>query len=313
MYPSVGSDSSRKRSVERISAILPIRLSGTPGDLTTFARGRTLLASLDRRGLLGIFQEILLVVPDRELSLAHRLVAPFADGPFTVIGEDEAFPQFRTFPGQHEYRKQQLIKLGATARAATEFTLTLDADVYCCHSFETSDLVIEGRALMQMEPRAMHAPWWKASAELLSTEPDRSPLGMSGTPALLSRTISRALLAALESLHGRDPIALLLDQASSRWTEYTLYHLCAEKNGLLDRFHLPAGEQGRPSLICEASLWSARSLPDWDPSPCFSRPPSALFIVCQSNTGLPPDLVAAKLSRLEERRGVAMCGGDSVP
>ena len=159
----------------------------------------------------------------------------------------------------------------------------------------------------------MHVPWWTASAALLSTEPNRSLFGMSVTPALLSRTACRTLLEELESLHGRDPIALLLDKASSRWTEYTLCHLCAEKHGLLDRLHILAGEQGRPRLVCRESLWSAQSLRDWDPSPCFSSPPSALFIVCQSNTGVPPDLVAAKLNRLEEQRGVALGGGNAVP
>lgn len=76
-----------------------------------------------------------------------------------------------------------------------------------------ADLVKDGKAVYQPDPKNQRQIWWKAAGEVLRTpESDECDLhsdrGVAGgvTPAILSTEISRKLLEQLEDTHpGRLP------------------------------------------------------------------------------------------------------------
>jgi hypothetical protein len=82
------------------------------------------------------------------------------------------------------------------------------------------------------------------------------------------------------------------------WTEYTLYWLNAEREGLIDKFHFMPPE-GQLSMHASESVWYAgkdgRNLDDWQADWHFGAEGDGLFAVVQSNTHIPPKRVVEKL------------------
>jgi len=286
--------------MNKISAILPVKTSGRHY-ADNIARCDILFSSLRHFTTPATFDKFLIVVPHDEVSAVKRYSTAWQDFPIEVIDESVHMTAFADFNKRHQIRpwhRQQLIKLFASELVETEYFLVCDPDVFAIHPFTTDTLQVDGRILTHYQPRMREPHFWRASAKLLQQDPHLDRDGIWWTPAILSRTLCRSLHRRLESLYDEDWIRVLLRNYAVDWTEYTLYWLNAEREGLLDQFHAPA-KAGQRSVHAAESVWFAgkngRNLDEWRADQHFSADSDGLFAVVQSNTRIPPDRVVEKL------------------
>jgi uncharacterized protein DUF6492 len=279
-----------------LTAVLPLKTVGSHY-AENLGRCDLLMASLRAFSAPGLWRKIYVICPGSEARSVERAARAWQGLPIEVTGEDDLLPFFDRYPKTPGWFRQQLIKLNVASSLDTDFFLTLDPDVLLCKPVTFDDLCPGGRALTTLEPRRAHPEWWAASAALLGAEPDLDARGLSVTPALLSREICLGLAAELGRRHGVDWRDALLAALPSKWTEYTLYWLAAQKLGLADRFHLdPSEAGGRQLLAAGQNVWSKDDWASWRPERCFDPAEPGFFCVVQSNTRVPPDAVARRIA-----------------
>ena len=282
-----------------ISAVLPLKTTGRHY-ADNIARTDILFSSLRAFTSPAIFDRFLIIVPHDEVEAATRYAQAWSDFPVEIIDESQHFSAFQEFHHRHQIRnwhRQQIIKLYTSELIATEYFLVFDPDCFATRAFDLETLLPGGRALTYQQPRSLEARYWKASAEVLEQPPSVKGDGIWMTPAILSRTLCRSLHQRLEEIHGIPWMKVLLQRYAMDWTEYTLYWLNAEQQGLIDEFHTtPAtGLQ----LHTDVSIWKAgndgENLKRWDAEKHFSAEDHGIFTVIQSNTGLSMEDVVRKL------------------
>lgn len=154
--------------------------------------------SLDRFLAAGAVEELIVIVPERDVAETARRLAAATRRRFRVVGERELIPQVdASVPGG---RKQQLIKLAAAGIVRTEWFITLDADVVAARPLDADFLLPGGRAIWQREDAGMQLEWWQNSARVLrsSTQvaPGQAVFGV--TPAILHTASARGLPLRIE-------------------------------------------------------------------------------------------------------------------
>ena len=283
-----------------ISAILPLKTSGRHY-VDNVARCDILFSSLRAFTTPSVFDRIVMVVPHDEVSSAKSYAAAWQDFPVEIVDEALHFKAFGNFTARHQIRpwhRQQIIKLGASELIDTEYFMVLDPDIFATQHFDLDTLLPGGRALTYLQPRTREPRFWRASAAILGQDPHLERDGIWWTPALLSRTLCRLLHQRLQELHQTDWMSVLLERYTVDWTEYTLYWLNAEREGLIEQFH-SAPLAGMPNLHTDESVWFAgptgRNLDRWDAEKYFAPNGEGLFTVVQSNTGIPAERVVQKL------------------
>lgn len=284
----------------KLSAILPIKTRGRHY-ADNIARCDILFSSLRAFSSPALFDRFVVVVPSNELALAREYVKAWSDFPIDLVDESAHMGAFAEFSLPHQVRpwhRQQIIKLYAPALIETEFFMVFDPDVFAVQPFTIDDLILDGRALTYTQPRQREAHLWRPSAGLLRQDPHLDRTGIWWTPAILSRTLVSRLHHRLEELYQRDWIRVLLSNYMINWTEYTLYWLNAEREGLIDHYHV-APPPGCRGLHVDESVWYAgkggRNLEQWQAAQHFGPEGQGLFAVVQSNTYLPPQRVVEKL------------------
>jgi hypothetical protein len=292
-----------------ISAVLPLKASGSY-DVNDLKRAHILFTSLKTFVAEGTISEIFVLVPAAEVELVQQEYACWQSLNIKVMAEDDLLPQFKKYPKMRGWRKQQLLKIAIANLVENEFYLTLDADVICLKPLDESKLIIDGKALLQYEQRTQHPKWWKSSARILNMNPDVGPkdLGMTVTPALMSRTLSQKLMRELSPNKAGenwvDALCSLHDPANPKnwwigrflklkWTEYSLYYLCAMKLGLLEQFHSIAGTAQTPALLL---IHDSHPYESWNIAGSFDLANPGLFCVVGSKTRLPPKAVWQKVA-----------------
>ncbi len=284
----------------KLSAVLPLKTTGRHY-ADNIARCDILFSSLRHFSSPEIFDRFLIIVPHDEVAAAKQYSEAWNDFPVEVIDEAEHFGVFKEFNQRHQIRnwhRQQIIKLYTPALIDTEYFLVFDPDTFATREFDLETLLPGGRALTHMLPRELEARYWIASAEVLQQQPNVTGDGIWMTPAILSSTICRSLHKRLEEIHGIPWMKVLLQRYAMDWTEYTLYWLHAEEQGLIEQFHA-FPEPGALALHTDESIWTAgrggENLQKWDASKHFSPDGKGIFAVIQSNTGLNIDEVTHKL------------------
>ncbi|MGY5798278.1 DUF6492 family protein [Rheinheimera faecalis] len=292
-----------------ISAVLPLKASGSY-DVNDLKRAHILFTSLKTFVAEGTISEIFVLVPAAEVELVQQEYACWQSLNIKVMAEDDLLPEFKKYPKMRGWRKQQLLKIAIAHLVENEFYLTLDADVICLKPLDESKLIIDGKALLQYEQRAQHPKWWKSSARILNMNPDVGPkdLGMTVTPALMSRTLSQKLMQELSPNKAGenwvDALCSLHDPANPKnwwigrflklkWTEYSLYYLCAMKLGLLEQYHIIAGTAQTPALLL---IHDSHPYESWNIAGSFDVANPGLFCVVGSKTRLPPKEVWLKVA-----------------
>jgi hypothetical protein len=281
----------------KLSAILPIKTRGRHY-ADNIARCDILFSSLRHFTAPETFDRFVLVVPHDEFEEVKGYAKAWSDFPVVVVDESLHFGIFAEFSQRHQIRgwhRQQIIKLYAPALIETEYFLVFDPDCFATHSFTADTLIADGKALTHYMPRTTEGYYWLASGKLLGIEPHMERDGMWWTPAILSRTLCLSLHRNLETQFGTDWRRVLLRHYTVDWTEYTLYWLNAEREGLLEQFHTPPAP-GQRTLHAAESVWHADKMNDWDAARYFSSESDGLFAVIQSNTNISARQVADKLS-----------------
>ncbi len=298
-----------------ISAVLPLKASGSY-DVNDLKRAHILFTSLSTFLPAGLISELFVVVPGYEVELVRHEYACWQGLNIIVISEDELLPELKKYPKMRGWRKQQLVKIAIANKVSNKFYLTLDADVVFLKPLTELLLLPEGKALLQYEPRAQHPKWWRSSARLLGISANIGPkgVGMTVTPALMAKTISQQLMQDLKpknrqltwadrlcSLHNpTDPRNWWLGRyLQLKWTEYSLYYLCALKHQLLEQFHVIAGTSKVPQLML---IHDSHPYEQWQVADSFAADNPGLFCVVGSKTRLPPKQVFERLSAFIQRQ-----------
>jgi Family of unknown function (DUF6492) len=182
--------------------------------------------------------------------------------------------------------KQMLIKLAGFRFVSSPFYLTLDTDVVACKPFGPQHLIKGGLAVNDWQVPSM-TNWWLRSAAILGLEADLSRPRMFVTPQILSTEISSRLATFLqERFLGEDWMRGLMNRYSGEhpdiWTEYTLYDLFAEANGLKHRYHLGPGEGDLSSV--DNGVWFSDQFAAWQPELAIAGDRPGYFLVIQSIT-----------------------------
>lgn len=291
-----------------IGAVLPLKASGSYG-VDDLNRTSILFKSLEKFAEPGLFSEFYVVVPANEVELVTKAFARWQHLPIIVIAEDELLPELKKYPKMRGWRKQQLVKIAIANRMTSSFYLTFDADVICLKPVSEQQLIIDGKALLQYEPRSQHPKWWKSSARVLGMSPEvgEPDVGMTVTPALMSTELCKALMTQLSPSRGNhnwvDEICSLHEPSNPRnwwigrflklkWTEYSLYYLCAHKLGLFDKYHVIAGTPDIPQRLL---VHESHPYESWDTAYSFSSRCPGLFCVVGSKTFLSPQEVWKKV------------------
>lgn len=282
-----------------LSGLLPVKVSGRHyGE--NLARLDLLFSSLLHFAP-TLLDELIVVARADETDQIGPYLDRWPELPIRMIIEDEYFPAFKRFsrPWQvRPWQRQQVIKLNAPAMTNAAFVLTLDPDILALRPI-TRDLVLPGgRALLEPEPRSVHARWWRDSADLLDVEPGLQRPGINVTPAVLSTAILRELQRRLEAVGGRPWMDILLTSYCD-WTEYTLYLLAAERASLVERLHVWADEPGAPGHLHAdpaLSVWGEARASRAAVDHLFRADDPGLFGVVQSNSGVPATEVAAAVA-----------------
>jgi hypothetical protein len=188
------------------------------------------------------------------------------------------------------YAKQMLIKLAAGRLMTSAFYLVLDSDVACCRSINHDAFFIDDKAISDWAVPTLYA-WWEESAKVLGYEFSPSALRASRlgiTPQILNKTIVTRLTDYLGGIFGEPWIQGLINRYSGNhpfiWTEYTMYDLFAEKEGLRGLYHVDPVSIPRASRLHhkEMCLWSEDNFLHWSPEEAFSEPAGGFFFVMQS-------------------------------
>jgi hypothetical protein len=284
----------------KISAILPVKTRGRHY-ADNIARCDILFSSLRHFTTPETFDKFVVMVPHDEFEEVKGYARAWQDFPVEVVDESRYMTGFAEFTQRHQIRpwhRQQIIKLYASELIDTEYFLVFDPDTFATHPFTADDLVVNGKALTYYQPRKLMPEIWRPSASVLQQDPQLDRDGMWWTPALLSRTVCQHLHRRLEELYQKEWTRVLLANYTIDWTEYCLYWLNGDREGLLEQFHTPPAPGGR-ELHASESVWhggkDGSGLDAWDAAKHFAPESDGIFAVIQSNTLIPVTRVADKL------------------
>jgi len=279
-----------------MDAVLPLRLSGGYQE-HDLGRARMLLHSLEHFWGGPEVLRLIVIAPEGDVEAIRAALVP-RHVRVVVVREGLLLPGLAEVPEVGGWFRQMALKLAAHVLVEGPFFLTLDADLVCIRPVSADRLVREGRALTDWESRNLHRPWWAGSAAALGVEEaaERRP-GMAVTPELLATEVLRRLQRALCAEGGPEAWMRLM-RRPGLWSEYSLYTLFAERQGLLDRYHHDLAWMRASGLALRArqSLWSAAQLQDWQPEDAFAPEAVGFFMVCQSSTRIPPREIWERLA-----------------
>ena len=293
-----------------MDAVLPLTWRDVP-------RAGILLRSL-RRHFDGL-GDLWVVCPDAQRSAIERECAkhPLA---VRVLAESALVPELGLTPWLGGWFRQQLVKLAIHERVKSELYLTLDADVICIKPVSPGQIAPRGLAPCHTVLRDLHPDWYRQSEAVLGMRAPRQGISHNVTPAILHRRAVAALAEYLGELGRQRRFALgvrglkqrlaflavpfragdeswrLLLASSAPWTEYAIYYTYLEATARFEEFH----EHVETGLYDpEASFWRAdrRDFDAWTPSAALPSVGAPWFVVVQSNAGICPAAVEAKLVR----------------
>lgn len=277
-----------------MEAVLPLKISGdwSDHDLT---RARILLYSLETfwRGTGRL--KLTVIAREQDIAvLTEAFVSDLID--ISIVPELEVVPELSQFPNAHGWYKQQVIKLSSHQVVASDFFLTLDADLVCSKPFDENTFIVRGRLLADWEPRAVHPDWWRDSASVLGVEPVIDGQGIKPTPVVLSTSECRQLMTFLDRRSGDGGKSYLL--SSKGWTEFTLYNSFLDLTGRTSNTYLTAEEMAaeRRAVRSWACFSSRKEFDSWTPAAAFNSGSPGHFMVCNSSTRIDPKEVWEKLA-----------------
>ncbi len=295
--------------VGKLDAVLPLTLKD-------YERFRILSYSIKR--FFECLNTLWIVTKNDEYK---ELSAKIDDSNYHVMPEEEIIPELKLYKlivrpvvsvrlrknTQLGWYVQQLVKMGIAPTIETDFYLTLDADVICLRPVRYSDLVQNGRAIVNTTNEDWHPDWYKSAEKVLGLP--RSGITHGVTPAILSK---KAMISLHDYLSSRSNIFFRALSRAARsgslvenlamswrsyllrnlpWTEYALYNTYLEAMNLFEEFHFHGG----PYAIYDTynSVWDKVNACDWDPGRLNEN---SFFTVVESYSGLTPEYIMKRIA-----------------
>ena len=302
-----------------LNAMMPLKLTGSYG-LDDLNRCKILFQTLVVHMRPGTFDRFDIVAPEGEIAeIKSRLDSFIVPLRLGFISETSLIPELgKPKLPVRGWRRQMLLKLAYAEKSEANFVLVFDADVICTKDFGLSDLVRQGKGLLQRHA-IMTVPnipdWFLCSMSILGIREGLMGQAMSVTPVLLSTDICRALAEFMRKRFRQQWWCYLISLDTSLlrnvwpkrerrdWSEYSLYFLYAQRMNLLERYHVESGSPEMPAmLVSDNSVWYDHDEPAWRPQVCFSDADPAIFVVYQSSTGAKPEKVWARIHQFVENK-----------
>ncbi|AWB66808.1 hypothetical protein C2869_10370 [Saccharobesus litoralis] len=295
--------------MNKIGAVLPLCITGSY-DVDDLGRTEILFKSLAAFMQPGLIDPFLIVTPPHEVDIVREKCGKWTElFNIQVLSEEDLVPEMKNHPHVRGWRKQQLVKLAAARVIKRDFFITFDADVICLRPLAYDDLIVNNKAILQYEARALHPKWWKSSSRILNMNPNvgDAQIGMSVTPALMSTELCQLAMAEIggKKRNWADYLCSLHKPSNpknwwigrylkNKWTEYSLYYLAAMKNNALDNHHIRCGTTELPQ---ELLIHDSHPYAEWDVAKSFAPERNGLFCVVGSKTRLEPADVWQKIAK----------------
>lgn len=315
----------------RLSFLLTIALSGTGRDDQDLERVKLLTRSFRKYFDESALSKFFIVTTARDKAVVENTVGPmFAGGQLEILDENEVCPELENDPDtttqwprpNKGWYRQQLIKLAIHDRVDTPFYMTLDSDVLFVRPFSTGSVIRGGKATLNVQTETDFARLYRrklAAHEVkvresryrraehilkFSRKPEHVRQWYGETPVLLNCGIVKALTEHIEATWTKPWRQALL--ANLPWTEYPLYFLFAEEQGLLAQHYV----QGTADSVLRLSesLWQPadqyvvrRDLSNWNPGAIFDSAEEGIAVVVQSYLGYPVADIAKRVDPFLKR------------
>jgi Family of unknown function (DUF6492) len=281
-------------SARRISAIMALKIKGRhyPHNI---GRCDILFQSLRQFMDKELISEFLIIIPAEEEDEIRRHAENWKDFPIRLIREDKYLEKFKEFSKWYEVRpwhRQQIIKLFCAELVVNDYFIIFDPDMFATRSFGYNDLIVDGKALIQTEPKSDHIDWWESSAKVLGLPVLLNTPGLCVTPEILSKHACQELTRYISAKHQKTWNEVLLSMYTINWTEYTLYWSYLEANGKLENYHVFLPRLGGLKVHSEQNIWLKNEYENFDFKRLFSEQNRGLFCTIQSNTSVTPQAIA---------------------
>jgi hypothetical protein len=317
----------------KLSFLLTIALSDTGRDNQDLERARLLIRSFTKYFDRSKLSKFFIVTTARDKAVVGDAVGPmFAARELEILNENEVCPEFEHDPdttGQWPrpnkgWYRQQLIKLAIHERIDTPFYMTLDSDVLFVKPFTTDSLIRGGKAPLNVQTEAdfkrlyrkkradheveVRLSRYRRAEYILKCErkPEYADQWYGETPVLLSCRIAKALTGHIEAVWMKPWRQALIDNLP--WTEYPLYFLFAEEQGLLEQNYVCGTADS--VLRLSRSLWQPadqyvvhRDLSNWNPVSIFDSDDEGIAVVVQSYLGYPVPEIKKRIDRFLGQSG----------
>jgi hypothetical protein len=276
--------------------MIPVRLSGDKEALSG-ARFALLLESLSRHWTDAAPLKMTVVGRADELGALRRWAGWRSSLELYFLDERE-FLRHPGFDALAGWYKQIFLKLLFAEVCTSDAYLYLDADIICVRPIGRENLVCDGKALSDWEPKATHPGWWAASRRMLGGAEAGSEWGLAVTPNVFTRQVACAIPAAVAAATSRDPIEALIAATGfdgvDGWVEQGLYTELGEITGDLARLHTPKSRAVQ--FHSPADVWDAGQLPSWRPLQALAERPDVRLMVVQSTLKLSPTWLRLRLA-----------------
>jgi hypothetical protein len=297
----------------KLSFVLPITLNETVKsdwrfnpDRNADKRIRLLMKSFLKYFRLADLDQFLIICPPQQLDSVESLISSFtSDRRFKVVSEVEFCSEILSRRAQEikieGWYLQQIIKFAAAKYIQTPFYVTLDSDVICRKPFQYHSLIVNDRALMNIERledysriyteafAVKEASFKKARINvaklLLTGQKNISNIDMFyGETPVVFRTESVKSLCNYLTEKWRRPWIEILVRAKG-WSEITLYFEYLNLFDVRTKYYLEKG--CNDVLDLERSVWHKSSFYKnkrfYNPSRILGNTnEGGLFVVIQS-------------------------------
>ncbi len=266
------------------------------------ARFQNLYKSMRKFFDFSSVSEWIIITPDKTAGYVQEVMNVLDDTTrelVTLLDDTEVIPVMKKKPTSN-WMTQQIIKLGVASLIKTRFYLILDSDLLCIKPTSFTDLVVNGKAMVNMynsDSEVTLPDWWKSSETTLQLKMN-SPTYFGVTPAMLATEVVLGLHKHIETIHNQEWSEYLLDNVYNfSFTEFCLYGVYVMATKQFQTFHIPTQNGVYNS---DKSVWFESQFKALDLGQIV-RQAHALpghFLVMQSNTGIPASEVAIKMESL---------------
>ena len=285
-------------TTKQISAIMALKIKGRhyPHNI---GRCDILFESLRRFMDKDLISEFIIIIPPEEAEEIAKHARAWGDFPIRLVPEDKYLEKFKEFNKWYEVRpwhRQQIIKLFCAELVENHYFIVFDPDMFATQAFGYDDLIIDGKSLVQTEPKQDHTDWWESSAKILGVEPQMASTGLCVTPEILSKDVCIALTRRISDKYQKSWHEVLLSMYTTNWTEYTLYWTHLESKALIHKFHTLAPHRHGLYLHASQNVWLREEFESVDFKLIFSDQNRGIFCTIQSNTGVTPQDILKRIS-----------------